>query len=497
MNSIFLYLFSKKSMIAIAGISVMVFVASCYNRYVYIDDAWFGEHAYWFAKDGIARAVSIKDYFGWDQHLLVYNKFITIIGAILIKLFGWSATPLRMFTLIILLIFLVFFLQYFRNKKESFNKDEWMIAIFFVLINPLIVLYGFTFRPEILVMTLGFVSYVLLDNYLTKEKKLSFVAIAGLLSGLAFFTHPNGLIFGMAGAVLLLWFRVYKAMFVFAIFTSVTASLYFYDLWPEGRFNAFLFQMANWPVSHGASYFSNGVGEFFRAVFSKLADEHTRFFWSHKVWGISSLFIISLILNFRFIKKHHKQLLVYLFSLILFLNLFGSQIAERFLLLFLPYMIIIIAVAISRLKTQKKVFLKGLIVVLFAINIIGLAIVFADTFSRNKNFVEEHERIMSKIPDVDAQVLVNYAFIFNELENRNLVSYKTFEYHQVRINRKLSQQEFFAKSDSLQIGYIVVPPDMTAGNDNRFAFLCDGVIDENPLYAVWYEDSDYLILKRK
>jgi hypothetical protein len=160
-------------------------------------------------------------------------------------------------------------------------------------------------------------------------------------------------------------------------------------------------------------------------------------------------------------------------------------------------MILIIVLGIRRLRDQRRPIVAGLVILTFAVYILGLVLVYVDIFSRNKDFVAEHQRVMAEIPKTDEAILVNYAFIFNELENRSLVSYKTFEYHQVNRDKAYSQDEFFAKSDSLQIAYIIVPPDMTVGDDNRFPFLCDGIIDDNPWYAVYFQDSDYLILKRK
>lgn len=497
MNSLFSFLFSRKSLLVLAGISAIVFFASMYQRYIYIDDAWFGEQAFWLARDGIVKAVSIKDFFGWDEHLRVYHKLHTYIGAALITLFGWSVTPLRIFTLVVYLIFVILIIQYFRKRKLLIGNDAWVISLLFVLINPLLALYAYVFRPEVLVMTLGFASYVLLDVFITRKPKNSYIVGAGLLSGLAFLTHLNGMIFGMAGFVLLFWFKMYKQMFVFAFSTALVASIYFIELFPAGQFDAFLFQMANWPDPNGANYFSKNVMTLVMGVIEKLLNEHMRFFWSHKVWGFSSLFLIAVIFNFRYLKNNHRHLLVYLFSLILFLNIFGSQIAERFLLLFLPFMIICIVIAIGRLKESGHVFLKGLILALFALNIIGLALEYQDIFRRNGDIISKQNKIMTQIPATRDAILVSYPFIFNHLENRNLVIYKSFEYSQVKLGRVYSQNDFFAKSDALQIAYIIVPPDMTIGDDNRFPFLCDGIIDDNPWYDVFFRDSDYLILKRK
>lgn len=484
-------------MLIAGGLAILTFIISFYHRYIYIDDAWFGEQAYWLAKTGIVKSVSIKNFFGWDSHLLVYHKLHIIIGAALIKLFGWSVTPLRGFSFLILILFVIMLSQYFIKRKVIFSNGELIIALFFLAINPLIALYGFTYRPEILVMALGFASFAALDSYITKSKKTSLPILAGLLAGLAFYTHLNGMIFGMAGVVLLLWYRMFRQVFVFGFFTFVTASFYFYELLNPENLNVFFYQMANWPDPVGTQYFDNSVGGFLTAVLKKLSDEHMRFFWSYKVWGFSALFIFLILLNFSFLRKNHKHLLVYLFSLILCLNIFGSQIAERFLLLFMPYMLIIISIGITRIKLKSRLFGKSVVLLFLILNLTGLALIFDDIFSRNNDFLTLHEKVMANIPDEETNILVSYPFVFNALENRNLITYKTFEYNQVRFKKEYSQMEFLSKADSLNIGYIIVPPDMISEDDNRFPFLCDGLIDDNPLYELWDKESDHLILKRK
>ena len=59
------------------------FFCTLWNRYIYIDDAWFGEQAFWFSKYGVPRTESLVGYFGWDSHLLVYHRLNIIFGALL------------------------------------------------------------------------------------------------------------------------------------------------------------------------------------------------------------------------------------------------------------------------------------------------------------------------------------------------------------------------------------------------------------------------------
>jgi hypothetical protein len=229
----------------------------------------------------------------------------------------------------------------------------------------------------------------------------------------------------------------------------------------------------------------------------KLLNEQQRFFWSYKVWGISALFMIALILKWKKIVNTKRHLLIYLFILIISLNLLGSQIAERYLIYYYPYMAIIIAIMLFDLRTMTKAWIQGLAISILLLQTVCVGIGFIDIFKQNDNYVAQHEEILAMIPYNSAPVLVSYRFIFNELENRPLVSYKSFEYHQVELGRKLNQNEFLERASHLGIQYIVIPGEMLAGSDSRFPFLLDGEVDENIYFEMFVKDSDFRILKSK
>nr|NQU91335.1 hypothetical protein [Bacteroidota bacterium] len=486
-----------KGIFIIAGATFIVFALSLYNRYIYIDDAWFGEQAYWLAQCGLVKVETIKGFHGWDTHLLAYHKLSIIIGALLIKVFGWSVNVLRIFSLAVYVFFFVVLSGYYRNNRNNFSPDHFILAAFVIFFNPLTLLYSFTFRPEMMVSVLGFSSFFFLDLYFIKSPKFKFVAFAGLLAGLAFFTNLNGMVFGITGFFVLALMKKLKAAFVFGIFTALTASLYFYDLWQPGNFQLFLYQIKNWPVPHASNYTAVNFWDFVSRVITKLSQEHQRFFWSYKVWGISALFIFALILKFRKIKQLKPHLALYILFLILSLNLFGSQIAERFLIYFLPYMAIVISVLLVDLKTDTRQWAQALTLFLLVLQLACVSYLFYDIFKQNDNYVEQHSRIMSEIPDQTSPVLVSYRFVFNELEKRPLVTYKGFEYHEVALGRKMEQDEFYLRASQLGIQYIIVPPEMLTGSDTRFPFLREGKTDNNTLYERYYSGFNYRILKHK
>jgi len=113
LTSLFRFIFKKKTLVLLMCFNLVGLLFSLYNRFIYVDDAWFGEQAYWFSKLGYVKVASIIDYFSWEDRLYVYHKLNIIIGSFLIKLFGWSVTPLRAFTLLVYALFFIVFFQVF------------------------------------------------------------------------------------------------------------------------------------------------------------------------------------------------------------------------------------------------------------------------------------------------------------------------------------------------------------------------------------------------
>ncbi|NOU47044.1 MAG: hypothetical protein HOO86_08285 [Bacteroidales bacterium] len=488
-NSFFDFLVSKRFLYLISAISVIGFLITLKNRYIYIDDAWFGEQAFWFSKDGIPRTASLKDFFEWDKHLLVYHKLNIILGAGIIKVFGWSVNNLRITTIIIFSIFLCIFYRYHRANGEKLHSRDFSLLLFFFLVNPILISLVFTYRPEILVMLFGFLSWINLEVFLDNKKTWR-LALAGIFSGLAFLTHMNGLIFSIAGVILLLYNRKFMPFLLFSIVTGAIASLFFYDLWQPGRLEMFLFQMREWPDPVGSNWISNNAFGYVWNVLRKLSSEHQRFFWSYKVWMSSVFFFLALIPFFRSQFKENKNLLIYTISLVIALNVFGSQIAERFLIYLFPYMALIFLFGIEKLRQKKYPVLKVLFSMAILLQIAFSTAMVVTILSKNKDFVQMHTQALSKIPPQSGIVLADYPFVFNGLETHDLISFKLFEYLEVSEKMKYNLETFTDKANSLGVKYIIFPEGKEQFENRDYSYLFDNVADI-PHYELFLVSDGY------
>ncbi|HEX5003186.1 MAG TPA: glycosyltransferase family 39 protein [Bacteroidia bacterium] len=495
MSKLWRILFSSKSLTFASICFLLLYGCSLYHRYVYIDDAWFGEQSYWFAKYGFPKTVTIKDFFGWDEHLFVYHKLNIIIGAAIIQLFGWSVYYLKVFTLIMYMLFLKLYRDFFINEHSRLSASHWHFAFIFIFTTPIFLSLSFTFRPEILVMLLGFISYWGLEKYLKKLSK-GWLSIAGIAAGLAFLTHLNGIMFCAGGFGLLLYNRKWKGLVHYTLLTAVIGGLYFYDLWQPGHFDQFLSQMTSWPDNIGTSYNAHGLSAKLHLLLTKLLSEHKRFFWSDRVLSASLIFLISLLYIFKNVWNNHKNLILYLLIITVALNVFGSQIAERYLIYSFPYFGIIVSVAMIRVVEEGSGLIKGLFALLFIFQFaVGGKMLF-EIYSKNNPAATTSSIALSPIKDSNARILVPYEYIFNELGFRDLVSYKGFEYHQT-VFGPFTQLSFFERASQLKIDYIVLNEDVLLQRDKSFPFFKGGSIDENQFYSLYDSTPEGIILKKK
>jgi len=470
LDKVFSFVTTNKTINWLIIIVFVLFVISLIDRYIYIDDAWFGEQAYWFSKLGHVRVSTIIDFYGWDERLFVYHKLNIIIGSALITIFEWSPEPLRIFTLIVFLFFLTVTYKSIKNTETIWNQIDSKWVLFFLIVNPLTFLYSYTFRPEILVMSLGFFSFLLLFGKQTCLR----ILFSGMLAGLAILVHLNGAMFVIAGMSLLLIRKEFKLSVMFALFASIITSLYFYDLWEPGHFDSFLYQIKHWPDDITTNYESDeGVLSLLLTVLVKLSSEHQRFFWSHDVWGLSAMAIFALIAKGKVLWKKYKELLIYLLVGVISLNIFGSHIAEVNMLLLLPFLALIAAAFLTELNQRVSTIIKAIALFIIIVQIVVVVYGFANIFSNREATTNISENILLDFLENKEKVLVPYRFIFNQLPNKNLVSYKTMEYHQVENGQKFTKEEFIELATELDIYYLVISPEMYDKNEGMYPWMIE------------------------
>ncbi len=495
-DSIITFLLKKKTLLSISGIFLFLFGISLFNRFLGSDECWFGEQSYWLLNDGIVRIKSMPDILGLSERCYVYHKLFIFMGSGVITLFGWSVTYFRITTLIFFFVFLWVFVKYIRNNKLQYNNKHLLIAVFLLIVNPMVALKSFEFRPEIMLMSFGFLSFVFLDAYNKLSFKISWAILGGVFSGLAFLTNMNGVAFCVSGFFFLLFNKKYKGLVIYTLSSFSVISLFFFDLLHDGAWETFIFQL-----THGVNNLVNenigegGIWQFILSKIIRLSKEHERFFWSDKTMFFSALFLLAFISKFKTLKREYHSVWLYLILLIISNNTFGSHVAERYIMSYYPFMALVISVFLVGIINYKRVFVKVLAVVIFVVQIANSFIFISKIINKNNDFVTKHEMIFDKINSKEANILGPWDLIYNGIEDHQLFSFKTYEYLDHIKNEKMTQQQFLERANNYNIDFIVLPESMK--DDALKSWFSQWVIEPNPYYSLYYENSDFMILQKK
>lgn len=493
MDKAFLYFYHRKTLLFILIFGCIAFIISMWQRYAYIDDCFFGEQAYWLAKDGIVRTKTIQAGLGWEERLFVYHKLNIWIGAQIIKTLGWSVYYFKTFTLIVYLSFFFVLKKYLQIDRSRFPDLTYLLVCLFIFINPLTFIYGFTYRPEILVMVTGFVSFMALEKVRTSDSRsFLWIIIAGITAGLAFLTHLNGLIFAVSGFFYLVIYRKYRFLIPYLFSCGIIMFFYFIDLLPPGNMARFLAQINNWPDDVAGNFHSKS--NVIIGVFVKLSTEHQRFFWSDRVFAFSILFFLSVLLAFKHLKETHRPLLVYTAMLILWLNLLGSQIAERYLLYYFPMMALLIALSVLYFLKQRQ-FLKLSVVSIILLVQIGLtAKHWLSIMNENSDFVTVNKELRNAIPAESEIILAPYTFIYNEMSDK-ILTYHTLEYFEVLQKKQFIGADASAYCAKLGIDHIII--DYFPSVDKKVERWFEPAMSGNDLnYRIFRKYKGHIILSR-
>ncbi|MEM6260981.1 MAG: hypothetical protein AAGI38_00635 [Bacteroidota bacterium] len=402
----------------LAGMLVILvgyYLVSMHHRAVNGDEAIIAEHAYWLEQVGYVKSQVYDGYgFGWEDRQYHYHKFFVLMGAGIIALFGLGVLQLKVLGLLFHLGF-VWVLWRYCQREKNLGQHTFLLMLVLLLSNYMWVEYSYMYRPEIVVLALGFGSFNLLSRFL-HEHKTWLVIPAGLLAGLCAFTHLNGLIFCFAGFMLLAIYKKWPALIRFTLAGAVTTLMYFYDLLTPENLEGFYYQFFNDPnlVDKQAS------------PIMKFFEEHMRFFHSPKEISFSVLFFTALAMGWSYLKAEHRPLLIYLGFLIFGLAAIAHGTTTKYSLLYYPYMALVTVLVIQQLGKpwQKWVFL-GLAPLYLGIQGYYLE----HLLRRGVNLESRTEEMASFLPDERTTVLAHETFVFNQIEHHTIhgpIGYRHF-----------------------------------------------------------------------
>jgi len=430
--------------------TIILFLFSLVQRSAHVDDAWLGEHAFWQSKLGYVKSELMHGITQQESHFLCHHKLLTLQGALLTKLFGFSIYILKSISLVYLLLFIVIF-YYYNQRKKLLRPIEYAGVILVLLANALIFDISFVFRPEIPLMCLGFLSYCFIDQTLNSDSKIGWYAlIGGLFAGLCFSTHLNGIIFAFAGFIVLVFNKKYIQSILFGVGTLITSAIYFYDFTSKYNLKFWLYQLNETPSHDRLSNLPYGL-----SYLMNLANEHMRFFHSPIEISLSILLIFSFIVARKHLKDH-KNMILYTIILMVSLAVFSVHKTSKYMLLYLPYLSILLVLSsryIFGLNIPKKIGI-GLFVLYLLINGFYNIRLTNEKFSATENQKIVKQYIMEDPKNL--QIIAPMTFIFNQITEFKSIQSELCYSELEKNDTSIYQKGFLNKAHSFNRDYIIL-----------------------------------------
>lgn len=428
-------------------VSALLLIAAIFLLNVNGDEGIIAEHSYWITKVGYVKSKMYDGMGqGWEIRQYHFHKLFVYIGAIFIWIFGISLFALRSISIIFLLLTLTFMYRYSKNSPDiSDHRNIFFLSALVLIANFTFLEFGIIFRPETMVMALGFLSFYFLETS-QKERKFSLLAISALFAGLSMYTHLNGISFIFAGFVLLAIRKQFKQAFLFGVIASLAALLYFVDILSVTEIKAFWQQFSNDPNLNNDDLLN---------PFIKLLNEQARFFWNPAIASFTLLTLACLILNFRNLRHRHGNLLPYFLLLVIGLGIFSHGKTLKYGLLYLPFMSLIIGHTLPAF-IQSKISLKWILGSLFALFFLVNITYGVMRLNRSFDTVARNEIKSSLMPKKQVNVLGSECLFFNQMENYTLHMRLAFSfYFEKYVKRKPTEEDFYAYARKGNNHYII------------------------------------------
>ncbi|WP_026464113.1 glycosyltransferase family 39 protein [Adhaeribacter aquaticus] len=460
--------------------TILLFIYGLIERVPDIDDAWLGEHAYWLAKLGYVKSELMRGITYQHIRFLCHHKLLTLQGALIVNLFGFSLYGLKALSLVYLVLFILIF--YWYTYKKILSPPQFYGALIILLIYRPFYEFAFVFRPELPVMTIGFLSYILLEKALKEENKQALVAGSGFLAGVCVATHLNGVIFPMAGFVLLVWNKRYQQAILFGMAAVPAIAVYFFDFTSGYNWRFWLYQLNETPSHDRANKLPYGL-----SYLLNLVTEHKRYFHSIREATFYGLFLLVFILTQAYLKPF-KNLSRYAFLLTICLGLLAIHKATKYAIIILPYLIMLLVLGMGYLFKEKdsedfafnKKFLPKLRLFLAVAFVFyfGVHAYFDFELANQKYKPEEFNKLVKAYLPEDTKnlkIVAPMTFIYGNIDGFKAIQADMCYGELNRVNSKIYQEEFL---------------NLTKANKADYLILTDHYIDKFGL--VHYTNHDFL-----
>ncbi len=491
--------YSSSYFIPIVAALTLVFLYSLFGRSADIDDAWIGEYAYWFAKDGYVHSELMRGINSQEINFVVHHKLFNLNGALFIKLLGFSLYSLKTVSLLYFFIFLLLFYFYTLKWKKLFNPPDFWLSLILILSFPWIFKYAFLYRPEIMMMTLGFVGFILLEKFLeTKKTNYWYLILSGVFYGLTMATHLNGIILLSSGFLLLIINRRYSAVIGFGVGALIAFSIYFYDLKDAAAISLWKHQFFESP-----SLDSLQANSYWLKPIINMLNEHMRYFHNFKIIVFSVFMIVTIATGYKFLLKNHGLLFQFAMLVAVITGIVAMHKSRQYFLLNFPYLVLLMVLTIKALHQRKITAfiigkpqqIKGLLIILFIIFITASAYFNVELAIRK--FSQEQNRELANIyagtDKSKMKIVAPMTFIFNEIENFSQIQGDLCYIELQKLDSTVYGEGFLKSANDFDRDLIIIG----SYYQESLGISAYKAGDEFEHYYVFDKTSDLIVFKRK
>jgi hypothetical protein len=455
---------SRKYLLPAFIILLLIFIYSLWGRMPDIDDAWIGVDAYTLAMDGYVHNDLMRGINLQEEFFVVHHKLLNLQGALLIKTFGFSLYTLKSLSLIYFIVFICLFYFYTVKWKQLFNGNDLLFSMVLLFAFPWISKYAFVYRPEIMMMTYGFVGYIFMENYLGSAEKRGWqLFLSGIFFGLTMATHLNGLILATAAFFLLLWNKKFGSVFVYGAGVVLAFLIYFYDYTDLSYFDLWRLQFFNAPYLD-----SMDSGPAWLKPLFNLLKEHMRYFHNLKIIVYSVFLITTMLVGFKFLYRNQTNLTRFALLVAVMTGILAMHKSRQYFLLNIPYLVILITLTFKALKDGKITrFVVGKITTINAI-LVFLLFVFllASTFynikfSLQKFTPKQNRELALRYADgreSEMNIVAPMSFFFDEVENFKRIQSDLCYIQLQKMDSSVYGKGFLQKASTFDAELIMVEP---------------------------------------
>ena len=421
MGNIGLFFTNRKTLVVLLSLGIAIAILSLWQREIGTDDAWLAEQAYWLVEDGHVRS---ELFYGMNHHHvrhLAYHRLYIWHGALLYKLFGWSADLFKSVSLLYFLLFLYVSRLYIKRHNIFKSATEYSVFYLLVFSFALMTKLSFIYRPDTMVMAFGLLSFYCL-HLAIKEQNSQKAILSGLFAGLCVLTHLNGVAYVFAGGVIFLLHRYYRLLIYFSLASFVVSMFYFVEFRNWEMFGEFLYQLRSSPALSAKDFSITGS-------LLKFLSSYKSYF--HK--GSDASYTLLLFFVFWTQRKtiladqNLRLLFIYFLALALGLALISPGAKSLYLVYHAPYAFLIIAVLYKQMFAQSSVQQASFAFLLsvFLLTQWGGTI---KLFNKRTPELESVNRMVSQsmgIPD-GARIIAPITYVFDEIDKYTIQCFHVY-----------------------------------------------------------------------